>query len=101
MQLRQIAREYLRNQNDPFKIVEDYMEHGDDEQMRLFEDHLQDYYPVTRKDAPEESPRSIYIPIEQLTHTDVARICSRMDKASGALAKHSRNLMAWFMSRAA
>ena len=99
MHLRDLTRERLRGRHDPVKKAKDYVQHGEDHQTSLFDDQLQDYYPVTRQDSPEQPPEHRYCPREHLNRLDVQRICRRMDRASEALARHSRALMAWFLEQ--
>lgn len=98
LQIKDFTRKRLAARHDPVERMKEFIEYGEDEQIGLFGEELQPYYPVRREPAPGEKSRPVYIPREQLTAADVKRICRRLSRAGDALLRHARNLEAWFIS---
>lgn len=98
LQLRQFARSRATQRHDPIARMKTMVEHGEDGQISAFSDELQPYYPVRRAATPGEQPKPVYVPRASLTEVEMRRICERLAKAGEALARHARNLEAWWIS---
>jgi hypothetical protein len=92
LQVRQIARQVLRERHDPPTRVNDQLASG---QGDFFSDTLQPRYP--RHTRPGEEP--LYVLRELMTEQDVAWNEERMRRGGEALLKHADALRAWHGQR--
>jgi hypothetical protein len=93
LEIRQIARQKLRRQHDPYAKAKASIEGEDD----LFAETLQERYPR----QPRPSEESIYALRELLTRADVQYNVERMRRGGRALLKHADALQAWDTERRA
>lgn len=94
LELKQQTRSYLRASHDPIKIMKTRVESGQDD---MFDDLLQDHYPVKRVIMGEE--KSVYARRDTLSEDEMEINASKMEKVSDGLAKHAEALRAWFHSK--
>ena len=94
LELKQQIRGYLRKKHDPIEVAAEAVASGQDD---MFDDLLQDHYPVKRNIMGEV--KSVYARRDTLTEDEMEFNASRMEKVSDRLARHAEALRAEFYSK--
>ena len=94
LELKQQIRSYLRKNHDPVEVMTAKVESGQED---MFDDILQDHYPVKRNILG--TVKRIYARRDTLTEEEMEINSSRMERVSDGLAKHAEALRAWFYSK--
>jgi hypothetical protein len=92
MHLKQCVRNRLAKRHDPVEAAQESIE---SDELDLFGDQLQPYYPIKR-----EGERA-YARREVLSEIDIESNARRMEKAAKSLLQHAKALRAWFYTKEA
>ena len=93
-QLKANTRKYLAHMFNPVIRAQQLVESGTDD---LFDDLLQDHYPVKREILGEV--KSVYAKKEVMSEDEIIIVASKMEKAGNTLIEHAKALLAWFQSK--